>query len=150
MHDYDQGSKWMIQHYGDSILRLGGARDIGRRIDRDAPTDVHENLLAVTQVLARLRYNDERLFQVFGGRRAMIESPVLQELKAEWTQEAARKAAQETTRRDIIKVLETRFGAAARPLNRKLKAVAEDKLDDVLKLSVKCRSLTSFRNKIST
>jgi hypothetical protein len=55
------------------------------RIDRDAPPEEHENLLAVTQVLAGLRYNDPRLFQLLGGRKAMIESPVLQELKAEWT-----------------------------------------------------------------
>ena len=81
------------------------------RIDRDAPPGEQENLLAVTQVLARLRYNDERLFQLFGGRKAMIESPVLQELKAEWTQ-----GREETTRRDILKFLETRFGTPARTL----------------------------------
>ena len=57
------------------------------RIDREAPADERENLLAVTQLLARLRYNDSRLFELFGGRQAMIESPVLQELKAEWTRE---------------------------------------------------------------
>jgi hypothetical protein len=53
------------------------------RIDRDAPPDEHENLLAVTQILAGLRYNDPRLFQLLGGREAMIESPVLQEFVAE-------------------------------------------------------------------
>ncbi|MGO9464000.1 MAG: hypothetical protein ACLQIB_51335 [Isosphaeraceae bacterium] len=60
-------------------------RECRDRIDRDAPAGEQENLLAVTQVLARLRYNDERFFQLLGGRKAMIESPVLQELKAEWT-----------------------------------------------------------------
>ena len=62
------------------------------RIDRDAPPEERENLLAVTQVLAGLRYNDPGLFQILGGREAMIESPVLQELKAEWTREAAIEA----------------------------------------------------------
>jgi hypothetical protein len=52
------------------------------RIDRDAPPDEHENLLAVTQILAGLRYNDPRLFQLLGGREAMIESAVLQEFLA--------------------------------------------------------------------
>src|SRR5436190_22793920 len=28
MHDYDRSSKWLIQHHGDSILRLGGITDI--------------------------------------------------------------------------------------------------------------------------
>jgi hypothetical protein len=28
MHQYDKSSKWLIQHHGDSIVRLAGARDI--------------------------------------------------------------------------------------------------------------------------
>jgi hypothetical protein len=28
MHEYDKGSKWMIQHHGDSIVRMAGARAI--------------------------------------------------------------------------------------------------------------------------
>ena len=28
MHEYDKSSKWLIQHHGDSILRLAGMRDI--------------------------------------------------------------------------------------------------------------------------
>ena len=28
MHDYDKTSKWLIQHHGDSILRLAGVADI--------------------------------------------------------------------------------------------------------------------------
>jgi hypothetical protein len=28
MHDYDKGSKWLIQHHGDAIIRLAGARGI--------------------------------------------------------------------------------------------------------------------------
>jgi hypothetical protein len=28
MHEYDKTSKWLIQHHGDSILRLAGVRDI--------------------------------------------------------------------------------------------------------------------------
>jgi hypothetical protein len=28
MHEYDKSSKWLIQHHGDSILRLGGMRAI--------------------------------------------------------------------------------------------------------------------------
>lgn len=119
------------------------------RIERDASPDEQANLLAVTQVLARLRYNDERLFQLFGGRKAMIESPVLQELKAEWTQEAAREAARESTRKAILKFLEARFGDPARTLEAELRAVSEDKLDEVLKLAATCRSLAAFRKKLT-
>src|SRR5271170_5023842 len=28
MHQYDKSSKWLIQHHGDSILRLAGIKDI--------------------------------------------------------------------------------------------------------------------------
>jgi hypothetical protein len=63
-------------------------RQCRTRIDQVTSPDEHANLLAVTQFLARLRYNDTRLFEILGGRKAMIESPLLQELKAEWTQEA--------------------------------------------------------------
>jgi hypothetical protein len=28
MQEYDKSSKWLIEHHGDSILRLGGVRDI--------------------------------------------------------------------------------------------------------------------------
>ena len=28
MHEYDKSSKWLIQHHGDSILRLAGVIDI--------------------------------------------------------------------------------------------------------------------------
>ena len=55
-------------------------RECRARIDRDAPRGNRQNLLAVTQFLAHLNYNDPRLFQVLGGRKAMIESPVLREL----------------------------------------------------------------------
>jgi hypothetical protein len=28
MHKYDKSSKWLIQHHGDSILRMAGFREI--------------------------------------------------------------------------------------------------------------------------
>ncbi len=42
----------------------------------------------------------------------MIESPLLEELKAEWTREVAR----ETSRKNILKFLEARLGIAVRAL----------------------------------
>jgi hypothetical protein len=119
------------------------------RIDQDAPPDEHENLLAVTQFLTRLRYHDPKLFQLLGGRKAMIESPLLDELKAEWTREATREATRETTRKNILKILEARFGIAARALEAELKTVDEDRLDDLLSLAATCRTLASFRKQLS-
>jgi hypothetical protein len=71
----------------------------------------------------------------------MIEFPVLQELKAEWTQEVARVS--------IIKILEARFGIGARALDAEVKAVDADRLDDLIKLAATCRSLASFRKQLA-
>src|SRR5207245_1654286 len=54
------------------------------RIEQQAPAKERANLLAVSQVLARLRYSDPRLLSLFGGIGTMleIESPLIQELMA--------------------------------------------------------------------
>jgi predicted transposase YdaD len=120
-------------------------RECRARIDRDAPPDEHENLLAVLQVLAGLRYNDPKLFHLFGGRKAMIESPVLQELKEEWTKEGKSEGKREAT----IKVLQARFGAAALALEPGINAVDDDRLDELLDSAATSRSLGAFRKKLS-
>jgi hypothetical protein len=111
------------------------------RIDREAPAHEHENLLAVTQVLLGLRYNEaglrERLRDLLGGRQAMIESPVLQEFFAE------------TTQKNIISFLTARFGPAAESLATELKPIDGDRLDEIIKLAATCRTLASFRKRLT-
>src|SRR5271157_1971962 len=116
------------------------------RIDEEAPPEERENLLAVTQVLAGLRYNEVGLFQLLGGRDAMIESPVLQELKAEWTREAAR----ETKRRTIVDFLVARFGPQAEEIATHLETIADDaRLKELVKLAAVCSDLPSFRKEFA-
>jgi hypothetical protein len=113
-----------------------------RRIDRDAPPNEHENLLAVTQFLARLRYNDPRLFNILGGRKAMIEAPGLKEVFAEERQRAQRDA--------IVAFLTSRFGPEAAAVEAGLTAIEdEDRLKELIKLSATCRNLKSFRKHLS-
>jgi hypothetical protein len=51
-------------------------RECRARIDQvESPID-QQNLLAVTQLLARLRYNEEALFEIFGGR---VDQPLRRE-----------------------------------------------------------------------
>jgi hypothetical protein len=69
-----------------------------RQIDANAPAHEHANLLAVAQVLARLRYNKASPLKLFGGKQTMIESPLIQELMSERMHKA------------ITSVLEARFG----------------------------------------
>jgi hypothetical protein len=111
------------------------------RIDREAPANERENLLAVTQLLARLRYNESRLFELFGGRRAMIESPVLQELKAEWTRE--------TKCEYIVLFLAARFGPEAHQLETEINSVDDDHLSNLVRLAATSTDLESFRKHLA-
>ncbi len=120
-------------------------RQCRERIDQAAPPGEHENLLAVAQVLAGLRYNEPKLFQLLGGRDAMIESPVLQELIAD----CEHKATVEARRKDIVKVLVARFGAAAMGLDAELKTIDDDRLDEFVECAATCPDLVSFRERLS-
>jgi hypothetical protein len=113
-------------------------RECRARIDRDVSGGDHENLLAVTQFLARLNYSDPGLFQILGGRKAMIESPVIKELMEENTRK--------TLQRAVLKILKARFGPEARPLRRALNAIEDSKqLDKLLDQAVTCADLHSFQ-----
>ena len=62
----------------------------------------------------------------------MIESPVLQELKDEWTREAKRT--------DVLEILVIRFGTEAEGLKAELDAIQEPKrLQELMKFAVLCR-----------
>ena len=128
------------------VLTLSGSdllfRQCRARIDKEAPPEERENLLAVTQVLAGLRYNEVGLFQLLGGRNAMIESPVLQELKAEWTREAKL--------RTLVDVLVARFGPQAEEIATQLETIADDaRLKELVELAALCSDLPSFRKELA-
>jgi hypothetical protein len=113
-------------------------RECRERIDRQAPADERENLLAVTQVLTGLRYNDPRLLMILGGEDAMIESPVLQEFEAK------------VMRREIVrlleKVLQTRFEAVPPEVATALRGIVDPaKLDELVELALRCPDLDAFR-----
>jgi hypothetical protein len=121
------------------------------RIDRDALSDEHENLLAVTQILAGMRYNDPRLFQILGGREAMIESPVLQEFVAERTRDAILQATRQAKRQSILQVLGARFGQDALAVRTALDAVEDDgTLDELTKQSATCQDLAGFQQRVTS
>lgn len=105
------------------------------RIDRDANEQNRENLLAVTQVLTRLRYNDPRLLAILGGQNAMIDSPLIQELISE----RAHKL--------IITVLETRFGPVPDDITALLATTIDDdaRLNELARVAASCDDLDAFR-----
>ncbi|WP_165230707.1 hypothetical protein [Aquisphaera insulae] len=117
------------------------------RIDLEAPADEHENLLAVSQILARLRYDDERLFRLLGGEQAMLELPFLDKFKEKWVREATH----ENQVRNIVDFLTARFGSRASSLRSKLAAIDDEaKLSELVKVAAVCESLKDFRTHLPT
>jgi hypothetical protein len=74
----------------------------------------------------------------------MIESPLYQEI----VEEAKRRGADETRRKDILTFLAGRFGPAADDLEVDLKALEFDRLDELVEFAARCRSLASFRKRL--
>ena len=107
-------------------------------IDEKGKQDEHENLLAVTQVLMGLQYNDPRLLRIFGGKEGMIESPVLQEV--------LRESNVKTTQNLLIRVLTRRFGQLPADLIAALTTIADEaRLNTLMDVAVDCPDLESFR-----
>src|SRR5207244_3345165 len=102
--------------------------------------DERANMLAVTQVLMRLNYNDPGLFALFGGNQAMIESPLIAELLAG------------KTHQHILRILTKRFGTVPTEVRTALLAiVAEQRLEGLLDFAaLDCPDLEAFRARLSS
>ena len=73
----------------------------------------------------------------------MIESPLLQELKEEWTRE--------TVIETLMTLLVGRFGAKAEGLKAELEAIGDKaRLKGLVKHAATCRTLASFRKQLAT
>jgi hypothetical protein len=106
-------------------------------IEQHAPAGEKANLLAVTQVLTRLRYNDPGLLTILGGTKAMIESPLIQEFVA------AR------VHKDILTFLEARFGQVPRDLAEKIETVVDDdQLTELVRKAATSPNLEAFRSEV--
>jgi hypothetical protein len=80
----------------------------------------------------------------------MIESPLLQELKEEWTREGVRAGVREGELEALMTVLVARFGAKAESVEADLKAISDEaRLKELVKHAATCRSLASFRKKLA-
>jgi hypothetical protein len=108
-----------------------------KRIDKQARPDERDNLLAVSQVLAQLRYNDPDLLAILGGKQIMIESPLINQIVAEARQE------------DILKFLQARFDSVPDDVSERLRAVrGEKKLVALIKHAARCRDINAFRKRL--
>jgi hypothetical protein len=109
------------------------------RIDRQAPPEERANLLAVTQILAGLRFNDPRLLAILGGSQAMIDSPVLQEYIAQ------------RMHKTITRFLQGRFGPVPQDVTTALQAIRDEaKLDELAEFAGLCPDLDAFRTRLQS
>jgi hypothetical protein len=105
------------------------------RIDREGGAQ-RANLLAVAQVFTRLRYDRPDWLEIIGGSKAMIESPLIQEIV---------EAKEVQVRRDdVLRALHLRHGSAAE-LEKQLQAVTRlDVLQRLFDHAVTCLTLAAF------
>ena len=81
----------------------------------------------------------------------MIESPLIQELKKEWTEEGKREGKREGEIESLMTVLIRRFGTQAEVLETEIMAITEDaRLKDMIEHAATCRSLAAFRKKLTS
>lgn len=111
--------------------------EVRQRIDRQASGEEHANLLAVTQILMRLRYDEPRYFAIFGGPQAMIESPLVQEISAKSRCEGMHKA--------LLRMLQTRFGTLPEGVAVGIQAVVDEPtLERLVDEALKSPDLEAF------
>jgi hypothetical protein len=106
-------------------------------IDRKVTGREHENLLAVTQVLASLRYNDDALLAILGGDSTMLESPVLTRLFSQLTHE------------HICDVLEARFRHVPIETVESLRGIRDQaRLKELVRWAAVCSDLDAFKSRL--
>jgi hypothetical protein len=104
------------------------------KIEREAHPKDRADLLAVSQVLAQLRFPKPELLRLLGGRVPMIESPLLKRMIAE------------TLHKGILALLKARFGTVPREVTRLLQEVLdEERLTKLIVLAGQCPDLQAFR-----
>jgi hypothetical protein len=117
-----------------------------QRIDQ-APEEEQENLLAVAQVMAQMRYNDAGLLSIFGGTPMFDDSPLV--LAA--IERASVKIRAKTAREYIQQFLETRFGDLPPQIVELLNAVVDERLLRGLAVEAgRCASLDDFRARLAS
>jgi hypothetical protein len=104
------------------------------RIEREAEPQQRTDLLVVAQVMAGLRFPGLDLLTIFGGQKAMIESPLIQKVRAE------------AQHGDILDLLKDRFGKVPREVAEEVARIIDTKkLRRFLILAAKCRDMEAFR-----
>ena len=107
------------------------------RIEREAPPEKQTDLQVISQVMTQVRFPGSDLTDLFRGVRTMIESPLIEQWRAEGVHEL------------ILDTLDDRFGSSPRDVSRLLrKIVDERKLKKLNRVAIKCANLDTFRESL--
>ena len=102
------------------------------------------------QVMTRLRYNDPAYLAFFGGKKTMIESPLMQEYFGEELAAAAAKAKAEAKHFALSRFLKSRFGAIPAEMASAIQAIQDEKkLDELIDWAGSCLNLEEFRSRLA-
>jgi predicted transposase YdaD len=109
-------------------------RTCRERIEQQGHPDEQDNLIAVTQVMTFLRYNDRSLLSFIGGKKVITDTPLIQEILAENMQEG------------ILDALQAKFGQVPPEVAAKVRAIQDVPLLRQLNTrAAVCTDLEAFR-----
>jgi hypothetical protein len=120
------------------LMRFDGSAEVllercAAKIDREARPKDRADLRVVSQVLAKLRFPDP-LLAIFEGGKTMIESPLIQQWKAEAVHEM------------ILEILRDHFKTVPRTVSKQLREIGDEKrLRKLVVLAANCADLQAFR-----
>ena len=106
-------------------------------------------LLAVTAILAGLTKDAKGLLNLFGGVDAMIESPVLDEVKEILLKRGRIEGRVIEAQESVVENLEARFGSVPEEVRAKLTGIIDlPQLKSLVRLAATCPDLTTFTAKL--
>ena len=107
------------------------------RIDRLAPPEQRDNLLAIAATMTAFRYNESALFDIFMRRLTVTDNPFLAGIE--------RQCELRTTQRHIFKALEQKFGDVPEGIKARVTSITDtDRLDTMFDKALRCESLQAF------
>jgi hypothetical protein len=115
-------------------------RQCRQRIDQQAKPEELQNLLAVTQVMTSVRYNELALLSILGGNTMgwFLETPLMQKVLSERIRDELQGA--------IVDVLRDKFAEVPEELAVKVRAIQDvQQLRQLISVAARCSDLDAFR-----
>ena len=107
------------------------------RIDRLAPPDQRDNMLAIAATMTAFRYNDSSLFDIFMRRLTVSDNPFLAGI--------AREAVRGNAHEIILESLEENFGPVPEEVQQRVRRITDEvRLRVLIRKAIRSESLQKF------